>query len=378
MQRIGPLFLVVLGTFSCKDFNENRTIPIDQDQLSKIKYATGFDLSPIENGSLITVKNAWPGSEYTFNYAVIKKGSSVSDPQNYDAIVESPIESIVVTSTTHIPSLDMLGVSTSLVGFPNLDYISSEMIRKRIDEGMVRELGSNETMNTEVLIELNPDIVVGFAVEGANSTLSTIKKTGIPVLYNADWTEISPLGKAEWIKFFGILFDKQKEADSIFTMIETNYLKAKEVAQGSDHRPTILSGAMYKDIWYMPYGNSWAGEFIKDAYGDYIWKNSRGSGSLAMNIETVLERGQQADIWIGPDKYSSLKSLNQAHPVYSRFKAYTDGQVYSFTSKRGQTGGILYYELGPNRPDIILKDLIKIIHPELLPDHQLYFFSKLE
>ena len=200
----------------------------------------------------------------------------------------------------------------------------------------------------------------------------------VPIGLMACIMEISPLGKAEWIKFFGILFDKQKEADSIFSMIETNYLEAKEVAQRSEDRPTILSGAMYRDVWYMPFGNSWAGEFIKDAHGDYIWEESRGSGSLALNIETVLERGQLADIWIGPDKYSSLKSLKEAHPVYSRFKAYTDGQVYSFTSKKGQTGGILYYELGPNRPDIILKDLIKIIHPELLPDHQLYFFSKLE
>ncbi len=378
MQRIGLLILIVFGIISCKEVTEGEVNSVEQSPLSKIKYATGFDIQPIENGSMITIKNAWPGSEETFNYAVINRGASISNLENYDAIVESPIKSIVVTSTTHIPSLDMLGVSNTLIGFPNLDYISSEIIRERIEEGYIKELGKNETINTEVLIELDPDLVIGFAVEGANSTMSTIKKTGIPVLYNADWTENSPLGKAEWIKFFGLLYNKQKEADSIFSMIEENYLKAKEVAQSTEHAPTIISGALYKDVWYMPYGNSWAGEFIKDAHGMYIWGESNGTGSLALNLETVLDQGQQADIWIGPGQYTSMEQLKEAHPIYTRFNAFSTDQVYSFTNKKGSTGGTLYYELGPNRPDIVLKDLIKIFHPGLLPEHELFFFGKLE
>jgi iron complex transport system substrate-binding protein len=378
MQRIGLIILIVFGLISCKKVTKSTANMIEQDKFSKIKYATGFEIVPLEEGSMIIIKNAWPGTNKTFNYAVIQRGATVSNPENYDAIIESPIESIVVTSTTHIPSLDMLGVSNTLIGFPNLDYISSETIRERIEKGYIKELGKNETINTEVLIEINPDLVVGFAVEGANSTMSTIKKTGIPVFYNADWTENTPLGKAEWIKFFGIIYNKQKEADSIFSMIEANYKKAKGIAQRSNHFPTVISGAMYKDIWYMPYGNSWAGEFIKDSNGNYIWEESIGTGSLPLNIETVLEKGQNAEFWIGPGQYSSLEQLENAHPIYSRFKAFQNDQVYSFTNKKGTTGGILYYELGPNRPDIVLKDLIKIIHPGLLPEHQLFFFGKLE
>ena len=378
MQRIGLLILIVFGVISCKEVTESVVNSAEQIPLSKIKYATGFDIQPIENGSMITINNAWPSSDETFNYAVIKKGTSISHPENYDAIIESPIKSIVVTSTTHIPSLDMLGVSNTLIGFPNLEYISSEIIRERIEDGYIKDLGKNETINTEVLIELNPDLVIGFAVEGANSTMSTIKKTGIPVLYNADWTENSPLGKAEWIKFFGLLYNKQKEADSIFSMIEENYLKAKEVAQRTEHAPTVISGALYKDVWYMPYGNSWAGEFIKDAHGMYIWGESNGIGSLALNIETVLDQGQNADIWIGPGQYTSMEQLKEAHPIYTRFNAFSSDQVYSFTNRTGTTGGTLYYELGPNRPDIVLKDLIKILHPGLMPEHELFFFGKLE
>ena len=139
-----------------------------------------------------------------------------------------------------------------------------------------------------------------------------------------------------------------------------------------------MSGAMYKDIWYLPYGNSWAAQFIKDANGNYLWSDSKGSGSLVLNLENVLDKGKNADIWIGPGYFSKMKQLEDAHPLYSQFDSFKNGQIYSFANKKGETGGVLYYELAPNRPDIVLKDLIKILHPDLLPDHQLYFFGKLK
>ena len=292
-------------------------------------------------------------------------------------MVEVPLSNIVVTSTTHIPSLEMLGVIQKLIGFPNLDYISSEYTRSLIDDGKITELGQNEDINTEVLIELNPDAVVTFAVEGNNKTVATIQMTGIPVLYNADWTETSPLGKAEWIKFFGALFNKEKEADSIFKNIETEYLAAKKIASEATANPTVISGAMYRDVWYLPQGSSWAAQFIADANGDYLWKDSEGTGSLSLNLEAVLEKGKNAQYWIGPGQFTSLNQLAETHSVYTQFRAYETGEVYSFTNKKGVTGGVLYYELAPNRPDIVLKDIIKILHPKLLPAHELFFFSKL-
>jgi iron complex transport system substrate-binding protein len=283
-----------------------------------------------------------------------------------------------VTSTTHIPSLEMLGVSSTLTGFPNLNYISSKATRKRIEDGQIVELGKNENMNTEVLIDLSPDLVVGFGVDGNNSALNTIEKTGIPVVYNADWTETSPLGKAEWIKFFGAFFNKEKVADSIFNSIEEQYNLAKQSASNATKKPTVMSGAMYRDVWYLPQGESWAAKLIDDANGDYIWHNTRGTGSISLNLETVFDRGQIADFWIGPGQFTSLKQMTQAHSVYTKFDAFKNKKIFSFTNKKGATGGVLYYELAPNRPDIVLKDIIKILHPKLLPNHELYFFSHLE
>lgn len=344
----------------------------------EIKYANGFEIAVFPNYKIITLKNPWPGTEKTFKYVLIEKGATLPETETFDAVVELPVKNIVVTSTTHIPSLEMLGIDDALVGFPNLDYISSEKTRQRISEGKITELGKNEDINTEILIDLSPDAVIGFAVDGNNTAFSTIQNTGIPVLYNSDWTETSPLGKAEWIKFFGVLFNKEKEADSIFKQIEADYLAAKKLAANAAETPTVLCGATYKDVWYLPQGKSWAAQFIADANGDYLWKDSDGTGSLSLNLESVLEKAHQADIWISPGQYTSLQELETASKAYAQFKAFKEKEVYNYTLKKGETGGLLYYELAPNRPDLVLKDIIKILHPELLAEHEFYFFDKLQ
>lgn len=343
-----------------------------------VKYAKGFTINDLGPLKVVTLKNPWPGTEKTFTYALVEKNTEIQDPEKYDAVVEVPVSQIVVTSTTHIPSLEMLNELGALVGFPNLDYISSEKTRKYISEEKIAELGKNEDLNTEILIDLNPDVVVGFAVEGNNTTFSTLQNTGIPVLYNSDWTETSPLGKAEWIKFFGALFNKEEEADRIFNNIETDYLATKKIAASAKDQPTVISGAMYKDVWYMPQGNSWGAQFIADANGDYLWKDAKGTGSLSLNLESVLDKGQQADFWIGPGQYTSLETMKKSNEVYTQFKAFKEGRIFSYSMKKGAGGGVIYFELAPNRPDLVLKDLVKILHPELYPDHQLYFFDKLQ
>ncbi len=381
MQKIVLLFTFLCVFASCKNKDSNtKTEGIDhiiRDSI-EIKYAKGFQIHTFEGYKTITLKNPWPGTDKTFKYALVEKNGSLPNPKSYDAVVEVPLKRIVVTSTTHIPSLEMLGENETLVGFPSLDYISSEKTRQRISEGKITELGKNEDINTEILIDLAPSAVIGFAIDGNNSTFATLQKTGIPVLYNSDWTETSPLGKAEWIKFFGVLFNKEKEADSIFNSIETEYLAAKKIASETKKRPTVISGAMYKDIWYMPQGESWGAQFIADANGEYLWKDSKGTGSLSLSLESVLEKGNHAEIWIGPGQFTTMDEMKNANNVYTQFAAFKTGDVYSYSSKKGETGGVIYFELAPNRPDLVLKDLIKILHPELLPTHELYFFNKLK
>ena len=372
-------FLLLMIYVGCKDNPKNisETAQIPKNSVD-IKYAQGFEINDFGSYKTILLKNPWPGTDRTFTYALIKEGASLPNSETFDAVVEIPIKRIVVTSTTHIPSLESLGELESLVGFPNLDYISSEKTRNLINKGEIKELGKNEDLNTEILLDLSPDVVIGFAVDGKNSTFTILQNSGIPVLYNSDWTETSPLGKAEWIKFFGALYNKEELADGIFKDIEKEYLSAKEIATNAKNEPTVISGAMFKDIWYMPEGQSWGAQFIADAKGDYLWKDSKGTGGLSLNLESVMEMGHNAEVWIGPGQFTSLKELENASKAYSQFKAYKAGEVYTYNLKRGEKGGSIYFELAPNRPDIVLKDMIKILHPELLPEHNLYFFSKLK
>ncbi len=377
MRKLLLFFTFLSVLISCQEVKESPSIVKETNPSFKIEFAKGFDVSYHEGYKIITLKNAWPEAKKEFKYALVEKGTTLPSAESYDAIIAIPINKIVVTSTTHIPSLEMLGVDESLIGFPNLNYISSEKTRKRINSGHITELGRNEDINTEVLIEINPDLVVGFAVDGNNKSLNTIKKTGIPVVYNGDWTETSPLGKAEWIKFFAAFYNKEKDADRIFSEIKSEYLKATKIALKTENIPTVLSGAMYKDVWYIPQGKSWAAQFIADANGNYLWKETEGTGSISLNLENVLEKAEHANFWIGPSYYTSLSQLQEAHAVYQQFDAFKNNNIYNFTNKVGETGGMLYFELAPNRPDLVLKDLIKILHPELLTDYQPFFFEKL-
>jgi iron complex transport system substrate-binding protein len=307
------------------------------------------------------------------------ENDSVSPPNlKYDARIKIPVERMVVTSTTHIPSLEALEKESVLVGFPGLEYISSEKMRRRINQNKITELGINEAINTELLISLQPDVVVGFAVNGDNKTYNTIRKSGIPVIYNGDWTEESPLGKAEWIKFFGALLDRTGEAEEIFSNIVNSYRESRELANSADSQPVVLSGSMYKDQWYVPYGNSWQAQFISDANAEYVYKNSSGSGSRSLAFETVLSDAQNAEFWITPGQFTSYRQLEEASAHYTQFKAVQERKVYTYSSTTGETGGVIYYELAPNRPDLVLKDLISIFHPALLPEHEPVFFKPLE
>ena len=206
-----------------------------------------------------------------------------------------------------------------------------------------------------------------------------IQKAGIPVVYNGDWLEATPLGRAEWIKFFGLLFGKEKQADSIFKEIEKSYLAAKNSALAATKKPTILSGAiMSKGIWNLPAGESFVAQFLKDANLDYIWENTKGKGSLSLSFESVFDKGKNADFWIAPGYFTSKKQLLQSNQIYAEFTAFKNDKIYTPKLKKGKTGGVLYYELAPTRPDLVLKDIIKITQPDLLPNYELIFFEKME
>ncbi len=368
------LFLILLG---CKQINEKNSTPFSASANS-VRYAKGLEIYKYEGYSVMKITKPWPEATTGFTYVLKEKNGIVPDSLNKFPVISVPIQSIVVTSTTHIPSLEMLGIENTLVGFPSTNFISSVKTRKRIDDGKVREVGINESLNTEILIDMKPDVIVSFGINNSNPTIDNLQKSGLNVLINADWTEQSPLGKAEWIKFFGALYGLEAKANALFSKIENNYKNALALAEKTTQKPTVLSGAMFQDQWYVPQGESWVSVFLKDAQSDYLWKETKGFGSLSLPFETILDKAQNATFWIAPGDFSSLKQMSDSNPHYSEFSSFKNKKVYSYAINKGAKGGIVYFELASARPDLVLKDLIKIFHPELLPNYKPFFFQKLE
>lgn len=371
------LFLLsALFLGGCKQ-NNKLPLAVESHGKNEIQYAKGFEIYKYKGYSMVKVTHPWPDAQEPFIYILQEKNGIIPDSLKQFTTISVPIKSVVVTSTTHIPALELLGVETTLVGFPQTNFVSSAKTRKLIDSGKVKEVGTNETLNTEILIDIQPEVIVSFGLNNNNPSLDNLKKSGLKVLINGDWNEQSPLGKAEWIKFFGALYGMDAKAKTIFSTIEKEYLNTLALAQKAKLKPSVLSGAMYQDQWFVPQGESWMALFLKESQSNYLWANTKGTGSLSLPFETILEKAQNAEFWIAPGDFSSLKEMNDSNPHYIKFSAFKNKKVYSYALHRGAKGGILYFEWSPTRPDWVLKDLIAIFHPELVPHHKPFFFEKL-
>jgi len=374
------LFFILLITFlSCKEKAPNTTSATKQTiQKTKLIYAKGFTVKNFKGYTKLTVTAPYPKSTTLFTYYLVPKNNPIPKKIKNKNIIRTPIKKIVVTSTTHIPMLELLHEENSLVGFPNCKYVSSKKTRHLIDNRKVKEIGKNEDLNTEILITLQPELVIGFAMNSNNKTFNVIRKLGIPVIINGDWLEETPLGKAEWIKFFALFFEKEKQANIVFNNIKSDYLDAKEIAKKAKETPSILSGVQYNEAWNLPAGKSFVAQLLKDANTNYLWKKNNQKGSLSLSFESVFDKAKNADYWVSPGYFANKQQLLEQNKKYANFKAFKNGNIYTFANTKGKTGGVLFYEIATTRPDLVLKDLIKITHPKLLPKYEFTFYQKMK
>jgi iron complex transport system substrate-binding protein len=251
-------------------------------------------------------------------------------------------------------------------------------MRKRVNEGNITDLGIDKGMNIELLYSLHPDLVMGYTMSNDLGQLKKIRELGIPVVINAEYLEKHPLGRAEWIKFVALFYNKEREADSIFNKIEEDYQSTLALAKQATKKPTVLSGIVYGDAWFMPAGKNYAAQLFSDAGMDYLWKETESNGFLELSFESVFTHAKDADLWVGVGSFNSLKEIQNTEARYGLFKPFSQKKVYSYNARMGEKGGNEFLELGYLRPDLILKDLVKIAHPELLPEHEFFFHKKLE
>ncbi len=369
------LFVFILFADSCTSKKVNDRA---ESKLVSLKYATGFTWRHSGNVKYVTVNFPYPGATEGYQYMLVPADEPVPAHEDKIQVIRTPVKTVVCTSTTHIPLLDYIGETKSLIGFPTTDYISSEAMRRWVDDGNVTDLGIDKGMNIEILYSLQPELVMGYTMSKDLGQLKKIEELGIPVVINAEYLEKHPLGRAEWIKFMALFFNREKEADSVFAFIEEGYLSTLELANETKQKPTVLSGIVYGDAWFMPAGKNYAAHLFKDAGMDYLWKDTDSNGFLELSFESVYAKAKDADLWIGVGSFNSLQEIEVTESRYALFKPFVQKQVYSYNARKGAKGGSEFLELGYLRPDLILKDLVKIAHPELLPEYELFFHKKLE
>lgn len=349
------------------------------------EYATGFTVEYHDDYKVVTVSNPWRGSDESYTYVLVNRGDTPPSLGKGEEVIEIPSERFVSLSSTHLPYLPILGITECLKGTINPDTISTPEVLNLIQEGKVTDVsgggsGMATGINMEKMIELDPDLVMTYATGLAEyDTHPKLQEAGIPVVVNAEYMEEHPLGRAEWIKFISVFFNKEKEANEYFKTIKNDYLSLeKSVAALSTENPTVFLGNNRQGTWYMAGGNSYVAKLLNDAGADYLWSDDQTTGSIPLDFEVVYETALDADYWLNPGTAKNLKELLGEDARYSDFAAVKSDTIYNNNARMNNGGGNDYWETGVAHPEIILKDLIKIFHPEIVPDHNLVYYQHLE
>lgn len=294
-------------------------------------------------------------------------------------IIEVPVSEVVTLTTSNLPHFDVIGMVDRLVGVGTPDFVTTESVRSRIDDGSVTAFaGAMGEADLEGLIAAGPDLLV---IDGFGDTvLDEVQRfvdAGVPTVLNADFVEGDLLGRAEWLKFTSLFLNAEAEAEAAFTEIETAYENVKAEAAASSRRPSVFANTPYEGTWYIPGGDSYFAHAVEDAGGAYVLADDQSQSTLELDFETVLDRAADADIWLQAGSvHGTLEDLLAQDARFSEFKAFQDGEVYAYDAWTSPGGGYAVFEIAYTRADWFLADLVKILHPDLLPDHELRFFGK--
>lgn len=367
------LCLLIVLLAAC---NGKKTASISDfsNQLYTPEYASGFSIKGADGyeSSIITVTNPWQGADSITTQLFIARGGE-SAPEGFTGqVLEGDASRIVAMSSTHIAMLDAVGEAGRVVGVSGIDYISNPVISANRDS--IGDVGYEGNINYELLISLDPDLVLLYGVNGASSMEGKLNELGIPFMYVGDYLEESPLGKAEWMVALSEVVGKRTEGEQVFGGIPVRYNDLKKrVADTMLDAPAVMLNTPYGDSWFMPSTESYVARLVKDAGGDYIYKKNTGNASLPIDLEEAYKLTSEADMWLNVGMANSLDELRTSCPKFSDTRCFRNGSVWNNNLKTNVAGGNDYYESAVVNPDIILRDLVKIFHPELVEEDFVYY-----
>jgi len=341
-------------------------------------YATGFSVAYHDTYKVVRVTHPWPGATTGFEYLLVERGTAA--PAGYPGAIRVtvPVRSVVALSATYLAEIGMLGEMATLKGIQRAAYVFSRHIRSSAARGEIAQVGEGAATNIELLVALRPDVVFAVGSGGAGELYPKLLEAGLPVVLDGDWAERTPLGRAEWIKFIALFYDKEREADTLFAAVAAEYNRLAALAAKAPDRPTVFVNAPWQGSWGMPGGKSYVAALLRDAGADYLWADSDATGTLFLSLEAVIDRAADADYWLNTGGYHSRSDALAVDPRFARFRAFRRDELYNNNARETPEGGSDYWESGPAQPQVVLADLIKIFHPGLLPDHELYYYRRVK
>lgn len=337
------------------------------------RYAQLIKIWEYEGYRKLEIQNPWDSSQILQTYLLVDRNTTAQDlPKG--TVIRTPLERSVIFTTVHCGLVHELGAEQAIAGVCDLEYIAQPSIKERCQRGEVANLGSSMSPDKERMIDLAPDAILLSPFENSGGH-GGLEQLGIPIFECADYMENEALGRAEWMRLYGMLFGREAEADSIFHEVETafNALKMKAEERDTDQRPTLLYGFRYGSSWYVPGGESYMAKIFKSAGANYLFAETTHQGAKPFAFETVFDRGFEADLWLflyNEKENRTYRDLSD----YAAFKSYKERKIYACN-----TGKIPYYDEIPFHPERLLSDLSLLFlqKNEAIDESKLRYFSNL-
>lgn len=349
------------------------------DTLYMPGYASGFEILSVGSSSVIKIKNPWQGAQNVEMQMFLSRNGEAA-PEGFEGItVCAPLKRVVCMSSSYIAFIDAIGCIDAVKGVSGVRFITNEAVRQAHTRGEVKDVGYDTNMNYELIAALKADVVMIYGVAGENSAMSTkLGELGVNVIYIGDYIEQSPLGKAEWIVAMGEMFDQREKAQQLFGQVVQDYNALCKKVKDVDERPCVMLNAPWRDTWFVPGDRSYMVRLINDAGGVYACRGEDSQVSRPISGESAFVLASSSDVWLNPNQATSIKDVVGLNPNFKTIPPVRSGRVYNNTRRNTPDGGSDFWESGAVYPNIVLRDLIAILHPKLADSAQLYYYKQLK
>ena len=368
MSRFAVILIsfLVLGMSDCAPGGKSQGKAAISRKTLPVSYARGFNVENCGNYRKISVSDPWEQSKgIGFEYYLVDKTTDIPKELAGKQVIRTPVSRVICLSTSHIGFLSALHEISSLKAISGAAYVSDPEVRKAISSREISDIGYEQSINYELILSLKPDLIMAYGVGGeVTGFLNKLRDLGLNVVLNGEYLEESPLAKAEWIKYVGAYFNKEKEASEYFDRIDKNYNSVRQKVKDVKTHPVVLTGLPFKDAWWMAGGHSNLATLIRDAGGEFLWKDNTSRESFVVSLEEVVMRSAKADFWINCSTVNTIAELISTDSRFASFPQVQKKAIFNNNLRISPGGGNDYWEQGVVRPDLILSDLVKIFHPE--------------